>query len=70
MICLPSRRSAWARSTVRSVGNQAMSPPAENALPAPVSTIARACDSVFNVRNSSPRSWCSRPSTALTAESG
>ena len=36
----------------------------------PVSTTARAVASVFSVRKSSPRSWCSRPSMALTAESG
>ena len=68
--CLPSRRSAWSRSGLRSSGNHDMSPPAENARPDPVSTIARASRSAASSRNSSQRSWWSRSSTAFIAESG
>ena len=68
--CLPSRRSACVASVVRSFGNHAMSPPAENALPVAVSTMARAVDSCFSVRNNSPNSRWRRASTAFNAESG
>ena len=47
-----------------------MSPPAENARPEPVSTIARASSSCLAAANRRPNSWCRVSSTAFISERG